>query len=195
METVLTAPERSDLRRLEKVIEVGVETFVSVGEALKQIRDQKLYREKWKTFESYCSDRFDFKRSYAHRLIEAVEVKMLPMGNKIKNERQAREVAKAPPKQRNAVVKAAEKIAKETGKTMTAKAIAEAREQIVEGDVVKKPTKQEQVNSFRSVALQHYKAAMRAVDDMHHLKNDPGRLKKIAALNVEIQDLVSEGWK
>ena len=198
MESILTAPERSDLRRLEKVVETGLAMFHPIGEALKQIRDQKLYREKWKTFEAYCEERFGIKRSYAHRLIEAVEIKMLPMGNKIKNERQAREVAKAPRRQRNKVVKLADKIATERDQPMTAKVIEEAREIVVEGEVIKPektPTKQQQINSLRSVALQHYKAAMRAVDDMHNLKNDPGRVKKVAALNVEIQDLVKDGWK
>ncbi len=137
MESILTAPERSDLRRLEKVVETGLAMFHPIGEALKQIRDQKLYREKWKTFEAYCEERFGIKRSYAHRLIEAVEIKMLPMGNKIKNERQAREVAKAPRRQRNKVVKLADKIATERDQDLTAKVIEEAREIVVEGEVVK----------------------------------------------------------
>lgn len=160
MDAVLTAPERSDLRRLESIIEKGKQTFVEVGQALKQIRDEKLYREKWNTFDAYCEDRFDFKRRYADRLIEAAEIKMSPIGLKISNEAQAREVAKTPPKKRSEVVKTAEKIAKEAGKPVSAKVIAEARDTVVEGEVVsKKPPKPgSEVHSHAKIIDKFYKA-------------------------------------
>jgi hypothetical protein len=44
------------------------------GIALMQIRDRKLYRQKYKNFEEYCYERFDVTRIAAHYLIGAAEV-------------------------------------------------------------------------------------------------------------------------
>lgn len=75
------------------VIESWLRTFVEVGEALMEIRDARLYREGFGSFEDYCRERWSFSRVQAHRLIEASEVAaVLPMGNTT-NERQMRELA------------------------------------------------------------------------------------------------------
>jgi len=58
-----------------------------------------------------------------------------------------------------------------------------------------KPTTKEQVSKLRSVALQHYKAAMRAVDDMQAIKKDKASHAIVERENVVIQDAVTEGWK
>ncbi|MEX2673389.1 MAG: hypothetical protein WD294_14915 [Phycisphaeraceae bacterium] len=42
--------------------------------SLAAIRDQKLYRAGYKTFEAYCEKRWGFKRAQAYRLIESAEV-------------------------------------------------------------------------------------------------------------------------
>lgn len=58
----------------ERNIEEGWKTFLSVGRALTTIRDGNLYRDSNDTFESYCSDRWGYVRSYAYRLIDAARV-------------------------------------------------------------------------------------------------------------------------
>ena len=64
------------------------------GRALMEIRDERLYREQYATFEDYCQQRWGMSRSYAHRQIEAAQViSLLPIGNKPKSESQARELA------------------------------------------------------------------------------------------------------
>ena len=208
----LTVPERADLKRLESVIDKGKQTFIEVGSALKQIRDDKLYRESWTTFEGYCEDRFEFGRSYAHRLIEASEtvekVKMLPIGNKIeiKTETQARELAKVPEENWQEVIDEVAEIQAETGKPSTAKTFKAAAEKVAAKDEPlrfstdeeyepPKPTTKEQVSKLRSVALQHYKAAMRAVDDMNELKRDRFSHQAVVDHNTMIQDAVTGGWK
>ena len=66
-------------------------TFVEVGNALKDIRDRRLYREGFGRFEDYCRTEWDIDRTYAHRLIESAEVvEVLSIGNKPKTESQAR---------------------------------------------------------------------------------------------------------
>jgi len=62
------------LEELENVIDAGLKTFVDVGNALLEIRDSRLYREGWGTFEEYCQDRWEFNSSRARQLISAAEV-------------------------------------------------------------------------------------------------------------------------
>ncbi len=70
----LTATEQVRLIHLENAIEVGLRTFVDVGNALLEIRDARLYRLNYATFEDYCRERWGFTRMHASRLIGAAEV-------------------------------------------------------------------------------------------------------------------------
>lgn len=97
----LTSLDRSQLRKLETTIAKGIETFIEVGQALKQIRDQRLYRGEFKSFDAYVQEKWMLSRSRAYQLIESAEV----AGNvhhgaqnqvAIPNERTARELAKLP---------------------------------------------------------------------------------------------------
>jgi hypothetical protein len=72
-------------------------TFIKVGEALMEIRDSRLYRLEYGTFEEYCKSKWDISRVQAHRLIGAGQVvAVLPMGNKPTTERQARPLVGKP---------------------------------------------------------------------------------------------------
>lgn len=81
----LTVVERGSLRKYEATIERGIGTFLEVGLALKAIREEKLYREQFQTFEKYVVDRWGMHKSQAYRLIDAAEVKqdLSPIGDKI----------------------------------------------------------------------------------------------------------------
>jgi hypothetical protein len=76
-------PELLDLMEHEKVIEQGLGTFVDVGCALLAIKAGKKYRAAgYSTFDNYCRERWDFDRTYGHRLIVAASiVQTLPTGN------------------------------------------------------------------------------------------------------------------
>jgi hypothetical protein len=63
----------STLSAHEAVIRDGLQTFVAVGNALAAIRDGKLYRETHKTFEDYCSSKWNMVASRARQLIAAAE--------------------------------------------------------------------------------------------------------------------------
>jgi len=100
--TALTTTEQLELERQEAVIARGVETFVEVGNALAAIRDQRLYRTKHESFESYCRDRWEIGRSQAYRLIDAAAVvsNVSPIGDIVpSNEAQTRPLASLPPEQ------------------------------------------------------------------------------------------------
>jgi hypothetical protein len=59
-------------------------SFIAVGKALLTIRDRRLYREKFDTFNNYCKEKWELERTYAHRLINGFLVVanlVLPRGN------------------------------------------------------------------------------------------------------------------
>lgn len=101
-------PERltGRLAALEAVIESGIETFVEVGNALLEIRDNPLYREQgYSSFEAYCRARWHWSKTHANRQIDAARVvqNLTPIGVKPQNEAQARELAPLPPGQQREV--------------------------------------------------------------------------------------------
>jgi len=128
MKNEITKIETDRLADLEVVISRGQKTFIEVGNALEEIRDERLYRLKYSTFEEYCKAKWGFDRTYASRLISAASVTLLPIGNKLQNEGQARELAKVDPKRREAVMDAVVS----SGATITAKAIKSAAKATVD---------------------------------------------------------------
>ena len=99
----LTPREKRLLNQLEKEIDRDLRAFVRVGQALKRICDERLYRATHATFEAYVSERWPFERQYAYRTIRAAEVvsALSPIGDKgmplPETESQARELAKVEP--------------------------------------------------------------------------------------------------
>jgi hypothetical protein len=84
------------LTELEDVIQRGMDTFVEVGAALFEIRDDRLYRASHTTFEDYCQERWGMSRRHANRTIEAASVAGIlgPIGPKPATESVAREIAR-----------------------------------------------------------------------------------------------------
>jgi hypothetical protein len=73
-EAALNAAEEMKLEQFETVLKPGLGSFMVVGKALKAIRDERLYRAKFKTFEDYCRQRWDLSDKYAYRHIDAYTV-------------------------------------------------------------------------------------------------------------------------
>jgi len=73
-ETEITFGEVRRLEQCEAVIERGLKTFVDVGNALLEIRDNRLYRSDYSTFEDYCRERWGWTRNYANKIILSAEV-------------------------------------------------------------------------------------------------------------------------
>jgi hypothetical protein len=118
----LTIQESSRLKQLEKIIKAGEKTFIEVGEALTEIRDNKLYRQEHGTFEKYIQRVWGWNRSHGYQLISAakiaVETKMSTNVD-IPNELAARVLSKIPPPKRSGIIS---KIVA-TGKSITANTI------------------------------------------------------------------------
>jgi hypothetical protein len=82
------------LMQLEAVIESEQRCFYKIGKALKEIRDERLYRQLlFECFEAYLKDRWDMSKSHAYRLIEASRIidNLSPLGEVLpENEAQLR---------------------------------------------------------------------------------------------------------
>ena len=101
MNELLNVEEKNELERCEVVIKQGLKTFVEVGQALMLIRDKRLYRSEFGTFENYCRDKWDLTRRYVNNIVAASNVvSNLEMGTMVpkpQNERQARPLTKLEP--------------------------------------------------------------------------------------------------
>lgn len=103
MTVLLNAAEQNQLSELEAVIERGMRTFIEVGGALYSIRDQRLYRAAFDTFEAYCQDRWGFSDSRARQLIGAAQTVTTVTAAGLaapSSERQARELSRVPEAER-----------------------------------------------------------------------------------------------
>ena len=97
----LTVQEETRKAQLEATIERGMQTFVEVGLALMEIRDGRLYRAEFGTFEEYCQERWGWTRMRASQLIAAAVV-VENVNNCLQipaTESQARPLAALPPAQ------------------------------------------------------------------------------------------------
>lgn len=70
----LDTKEKASLERHERTIAHGLSCFQEVGAALMAIRDGRLYREQFKTFEAYLENKWGIGRAHAYRLIEARKI-------------------------------------------------------------------------------------------------------------------------
>lgn len=90
------------MEKSEKIIATGRDTMRKAFKELKRIRDGKLYREDFKTFEEYCLKRWGLARSSAYQRLDLAEAyeALSAMTDKPTelNERQARALAGLPDK-------------------------------------------------------------------------------------------------
>jgi hypothetical protein len=113
---------------LEKIISAGLQTFRTVGEALAEVRAAKLYADEFETFEEYAKTKWQIGRSRAFQLMDAASIaRNVSTVVEIPNERVARELSKAEPKQR---IRVAKIIVKAAPKALTAKIARAAVEQV-----------------------------------------------------------------
>jgi hypothetical protein len=135
---IITQTESVRLCELERVIQKGKDTFVEVGTALAEIRDSRIYRGTFKTFEDYCEKRWDMGKSHVNRLMEAARVmdnlKNSPIGEVPKTESQARPLAKLPAEQQPAAWEKAQEKAKEEGKPVAARHVEAAVAEVMPKD-------------------------------------------------------------
>ncbi len=71
--TVNTENEKL-LAECEAIYNRSLANFAEVGNAIKIIRDKRLYKNTYKSFSNYCEERLGLKRRTAYQKIEVAEV-------------------------------------------------------------------------------------------------------------------------
>jgi hypothetical protein len=120
---ILNIEESHELERCEVVIKQGLNTFIEVGEALFIIRDKRLYRREFKTFEDYCQQKWALSKPYVNRIISASQTfsNLTPMGTILpESERQVRPLTSLEPEIQKEVWKEVVKQKEETRQPITA---------------------------------------------------------------------------
>lgn len=132
----LPLAEAVRLLACEKIIHSSKREFVRVGLALEEIRDKRLYRIKYGSFQEYCIKRWGFQRSYGYQLIESAKVaEKLSAIADIPTESCARALAKVHEERRATALKSALKSVGSSG-PITAKAITKAAAQVNKPDII-----------------------------------------------------------
>lgn len=126
MSEILTVADAAELADHEAAIERGLKTFIDVGLRLVAVRDKRLYRADYATFEDYCEGRWNFSDRRARQLIDAAGiVNALPTGTIVPvTESQARELTGLAPDEAAEVMNRAHD---NTAGKVTAAAIRDAR--------------------------------------------------------------------
>lgn len=128
MSADLVPAEAARLAELKAIVTDGLNTFVTVGRALAEIRDSRLYRATHGTFEAFCESQWGLTRTRAYELISASEtvesMSGIPDIEPPKNETQARELRGLLPDTAAEVMRKAHD---DTAGRVTASAIRDAR--------------------------------------------------------------------
>lgn len=73
LSATLSDKERAALEKCEKKIDDFREHIVTLGEAMRKIRDERLYREEFDTFDEYCRIKWKFTDQTAYNAIKRFE--------------------------------------------------------------------------------------------------------------------------
>lgn len=114
-----------ELTLLEEKVQSGLQGFYEAGKALLEIRDRKLYKVRYGTFEDYCLNRWQMSRPQAYRLMNATStVELLsPIGDTPKAESQVRPLTPLEPEQQVEAWQAAQTVG---GNQPTAEVVSKA---------------------------------------------------------------------
>ncbi|GGO32634.1 hypothetical protein [Deinococcus humi] len=144
----LTPEERARLAELEEQVLVGASAALLAGRALTEIRDARLYRGEFATFEEYALARFRFSRPRAYQLIDyaAAAGEFEAQGLEVPVERVARALGGVPPEDYRLVLDVTRAV---TGKQLPSSAdvqgVADTVRNMAAGMQVEHPDTQESV--------------------------------------------------
>ena len=183
----LSPSQQTELERLEAVIKGGWKTFLEVGEALAQVRDEDLYKGKYDSFEEYWRIELGYSRSYAYNLIGSAEVNeqlssIEDFKDKPLNESQLRELISVPEGKRAEAWKTAIKLARD--QPLTARIVHKAALKF-------KPKKAGKPKTKKSASAKpvNIKPALKLIDEAAGLAQGNVRLlDRLKALRVMLQE-------
>jgi hypothetical protein len=141
LQTTLTAAEQEELTQLEAVVKGEWASLLKVGAALKEIRDKRLYRDRFATFNEYCREVWEMSRTHADRQIGAAHVAdvLTPIGVIVQNESVARPMVSLAEDQILTTYQDAQKLAGD--KPVTAKHVRQAAAKFKPAKAVKPKAK------------------------------------------------------
>jgi hypothetical protein len=126
------AKKRDRYEELKSKIRAWWEDRFLMGEALREIRADKLYKKEYPTFEEFCVEEFDLKHSQVYNLIHAAEIRASLKSSsaleEITSVNQALALSPVPQKQRVKVIRQAARSG-----AVTARSITEAAEGVKAG--------------------------------------------------------------
>lgn len=177
----LSPLEIDRLAKLEATIKPLADGFATVGAALAEIRDARLYRQDYATFEAYCRERWGFTRMHVGRIIAGASV-VKNVTNWLQipgpaNESQARPLAKLPPERQPVAWQAAQATAAAEERPVTAKDVSRAVREIVRAT----NPKQEESLSTEPDPVEEPKETPAKGTAMYHASVAIAELRKIKA--------------
>lgn len=128
----LSVAERTLKDQCEEAIRSGLQSFFEVGQAMLTMKEERLYREQYATFEDYCAGAWQIDRSRGYQLMNAALIVSTMVDSGLpapENERQARELLAVPDDQREDTWRAA---LDATGGKPTAAAVKAAAERLTQ---------------------------------------------------------------
>ncbi len=119
---------------LETVIRDGIKTFREVGEALAEVKAEKLYADEFETFEEYAKEKWKIGQRRAYQLMDASEVtKNVCTIVQIPTESVARELSNLPKSLQVKVAKSVKKRIDRTPQKITSKLVRNEVHKIARG--------------------------------------------------------------
>jgi len=143
--TLLTVNQRQLYEHLKQeireYIHKGVEAFERVAKDMLMIRDQRLYREEYDTFEEFCRGTLGRSKTHVNRMIQAGDVirGLMAAGETVlpNNEHLARQLAVYPERDRQLIWQRAKQIAARNNEKPTYQTIRDAALEIVPSNKTK----------------------------------------------------------
>lgn len=108
LEGPLSSDERAKLHECEAMVTEHQKAFFKIAQALFTIRESRLFREKYTTFEEYCRCRWGFSRQYGYRIADSgALIRSLPpdLTTIVDNENQVRALSRVVLDKRAVVLK------------------------------------------------------------------------------------------
>ena len=193
----LSPAERDTLRQLENTIATGLQAFYEVGTALLHIKDHRLYREDYASFEDYCRDRWNFGRHRGYQLMNAATVAdnlltIVTIDDLPASESQARELVKLTPDAQRKVWSFITSTFETSDITAgMVKALAETMQAVIaSGAIEDGEGGQVSVSDLFTASVQDYAEERRAIQKARIEENS--KREKVATLDGDVTDLINQ---
>jgi hypothetical protein len=176
----LSDKDRKDWKRLREEASIHQDAVCSFAQCLADIRDRRLYREEYGTFDAYVAAELSVSRRHIDRLIHHNEVKSIlashpisgPFGPEI-TESESRHLKNVPPEKIPGVIKKATAKANSEGRKRTATDVKAIAAKVKPAKPKpEKPAKplDEQIKAERKKARSYAEYLQRSIDDLNRIK-------------------------